>query len=121
MPDWLDGEIVIVVAMAAAGIWAMISEARAHRRDADERIGLHSRMAALEVAIAAQAPHTIAERVAEIEGRVSALPEADVAALRERVAAIEARIDHRPITHTRGAKGRFASPAEVSATCEDQR
>ena len=33
--------------------------------------------------------------------------------------AIETRIDFKPVTHTRGPKGRFASPAVVGgSTCE---
>lgn len=105
IPDWLDAELLIVFAMAVAGIWVMISEAREYRRDAAERIDLHARLAVVETAIAAQSPHTIAERVAAVEAVT-----AESCSLRERVAAIEARIDYRVITHTRAKDGRFARP-----------
>lgn len=97
--DWLDIDVVILIATALAGVWVAVSEARAHRRDADERIALHARLASLEVAVASQSPSTIAERVASLEGAERVSPE-DLAALRERIATIEARIDHRNITPT---------------------
>ncbi len=95
MPDWLDAELLIVFAMAAAGVWAMIAEARAHRRDADERIELHARIAEL----AGADPAALRERLAELTEIV--------ACLRERTATLEARIDHRPITQTRAKDGKF--------------
>lgn len=89
IPDWIDAETLIVFAMAIGGVWVMVNESRMHRREADERIGLHARLATLEASTASQAPHTIAERVAALEA-------ADAADLRERVAAIETRIDYVP-------------------------
>ena len=111
MPDWLDAELLIVFAMAAAGVWAMIAEAREHRRDAAERIGLHSRLSVVETAIALQHPSSIAERVAALE----AVTETDKT-LRERVAVVEARIDYKLITHTRAKDGKFSRTG--ADTCE---
>jgi hypothetical protein len=127
LPDWLDWELVIIVGIACAGVWTMVAEARAHQRDATERIEIWARVAQIETAIASQAPHTIAERVSEIEGaregevdtaalsaRVSAL---EIAVdLGQRLAAVEARIDHKTITHTRAKDGKFARTG--ADTCE---
>ena len=105
-PDWLDAELLIVVAMAMAGLWVMVAEARAHRRDSDERIHLHSRLASMETAIAASSPSTIAERVASMEAAVHNTS----ADIRERLAVVEARLDHRPHTQTRRKDGKFGAP-----------
>lgn len=118
MPDWLDVEIVIVFAMAAGGIWVMWKEQREYRRDADDRVDLHSRLAIVETAIASENTSTLAERVATLESRPELVE--DLALVRERLATIEARIDFKPITHTRGAKGKFVSPSAAN-TCEDPR
>jgi len=105
-PDWLDAELMIVVAMAMAGVWVMVAEARAHRRESDERIHLHARLASVETAIAASYPSTLAERVAALEVAVYSTS----ADIRERLAVVEARLDHRPHTQTRRKDGKFGAP-----------
>jgi len=111
-PDWLDAELMIVVAMAAAGVWVMVSEARAHRRESDERIHLHARLASMETAIAAASPSTIAERVATLEVAVHSTS----SDIRERLAVVEARIDHRPHTQTRRKDGKFSATTTSEST-----
>lgn len=115
MPDWLDAELLIVFAMAAAGIYTMINEGRQHRREAEERIALHARIAALEVAMGTAATSERVEVVyAMLDERLEALTEK--LDLHGRMSAVEARIDHKPITHTRDKKtGRYVPPEAVAS------
>lgn len=139
MPDWLDAEMVIVFAMAAGGVYIMWSENRAYRRETEERVELHARLATLErdveilgqrptvervakieVAIGGERPSSIDARVAELEGWAERIDTSiDLAA---RMAAIESRIDFKPITHTRRKDGKFAKPGDAMGlvTCADE-
>ena len=143
MPDWLDAELLIVFAMAAAGVYTMISEGRANRREAEERIAMAERIATLE-ATAAQAADVMAivrDHAARIDrlgadeeslrDMIKLVAEIDVRTdserpLLERIAAIEtelafegrlatleARADHKPWTATRH-RGKFAKTEPVT-------
>lgn len=87
----LDYELLVTIGVAVAGVWIMATEARAHRRETDERIALHARLAAVEQMICASSPFSIAERVAALEASVD---------LAQRVTAIECRpkVPRRPKT-----------------------
>lgn len=120
IPDWLDAELLIVFAMAGAGIYTMISEGRAHRREADERIAIAERLARIETMLGPDAAHTIVERVSELEGKIEIL--ADIVGAMpgtlERVATLEARADFKPWGPTR-RKGKFAKQEPVSPPPEE--
>ena len=133
-----DWDEVLMIAMGFAGLaWIVVDQKRERRLDLAES-ELRERVAKLEAQLASDNPVTLPERVAKLEadaewiaaevgsqlaivGRVAKLEEAqiDTVAVCERLVAIETRIDFKPVTHTRGPKGRFASPAVVGgSTCE---
>ena len=132
---YVDWELVLALASGIATIGVLFLEHRRANRFEELAVEHAERIATLEAQAERVTPEMIdalAERMTTLEAvtageqsigqRVASLeaqPECsdDVASLRERVSAIEARIDFKPITHTRGAKGKFVSPD--AASCED--
>lgn len=110
----VDWDVVLSIVLGLAGIGYVVIDHRRVSKLDEWGQSLGERVAAIEATLATSNPQTLPERVAALEAQPE-LTE-DVASLRERMATVEARIDWKQITHTRGAKGRFASPGG-DATC----
>lgn len=138
--DW-DAVFAITLGIGALGM--VVLEHRRTTKLDDLAQDMGERIAKIEVIVAGDAPHTLAERVAALEATIERIEDKpdtsaaiadlrerlgvveeqpdlreDIIALRERVAVVEARIDFKPITHTRNARGKFVSPGSAT-TCED--
>jgi hypothetical protein len=66
----LDYEMLVTVCVAVAGVCIVVLESRAHRRETDERIALHERLAYLETCVAALNDKVeLAQRITALEAR----------------------------------------------------
>ncbi len=103
--DW-DVVLAIVLGLAAIG-YAVLEYRRTSKLD-DLAQSLGERLAKVETVVSADAPHSLAERVSELEARIE---------YAERIATLEARVDYQaPKITKRRSDGKFGSdkpPTEV--------
>ena len=108
-----DFDEIMMIAMGFAGLAYIVADLKRERRLDADATAIASRLGAIESAIEAHNPSTIASRISAVEARTDALDwRDDMLELVRKVGEIEARIDHKPITQTR-SKGKFVSPQSL--------